>query len=293
MSIIITGATGQLGSKVIGHLLKQGVPAEEIVAIVRSPEKAAHLAELGLELRYGDYNDRFVLQTAFAGADKLLFIPSPDAHDETLRLLQHTHVAMAAREASVPHIVYYGYAFAEDSKLPLAATHLLTEGILRSTGIPHTFLRNPLYADIFLDPRSLQAAAQYGTLKSNTGEGPIHSPSRYDLARAGAAVLTGEGHENKTYELVLSRAWTCRELAEALSSAAGKPVAYEPISYEENQALLVRAGLPEDVAGMLSGINEHIASGGSSRTGLDLEQLIGEPTPLEELVREGLAMKTS
>ncbi|WP_020618409.1 SDR family oxidoreductase [Paenibacillus daejeonensis] len=293
MSIIITGATGQLGSRVIGQLLKQEVPAEHIVALVRHPEKAAHLAELGLELRYGDYNDRFSLQSAFAGADKLLFIPSPDAHDETLRLLQHTHVAIAARDAGVPHIVYYGYAFAEESKLPLAATHLLTEGILRSTGIPYTFLRNPLYADVFLDPQSLQAAAQYGTLKANTGEGAIHSPSRYDLARAGAAVLTGEGHENKTYELVLGRTWTFRELADAIASVAGKPVGYEPITSEENQALLVQAGLPKEVAGMLSGINDFIASGGSSRTGKDLEHLIGEPTPLQELVREGLAMKTS
>jgi len=291
MSIIITGATGQLGSKVIGQLLKQEVPAERIVAVVRDPEKAAHLAELGLELRYGDYNDRFSLQNAFAGANKLLFIPSPDAHDETLRLLQHAHVAKAAKDAGVPHILYYGYVFAEQSKLPLAATHLLTEGIIRSTGIPYTFLRNPLYADIFLDPQALQAAAAQGALRSNVGDGATHVVSRYDLARAGAAALTGEGHENQTYELAAPRAWTFHELADAISAVSGKPVAYTPISYEENQALLMQAGLPEAVAGMLSGINAHIAAGGSSRTSEDLQRLIGELTPLEELVREALAMK--
>jgi NAD(P)H dehydrogenase (quinone) len=77
MSIFVTGATGELGSLVIGQLLKK-VPANQITAIVRNVEKASALAELGVEVRYGDYMVSESLQHAFSGASKLLFISSPD-----------------------------------------------------------------------------------------------------------------------------------------------------------------------------------------------------------------------
>ncbi len=93
MSIVITGATGQLGGLVIQNLMGKKVPANQIVAVVRNVEKAS-LLWLNLELNcvMGIIMIRPSLEKAFAGASKLLFIPSPDAHDETLRMAQHTNV---------------------------------------------------------------------------------------------------------------------------------------------------------------------------------------------------------
>ncbi len=126
MAIIITGATGQLGGLAVQHLLDKKVPANQIVAVVRNVEKAAPLAALGIEIRHGDYNDGPSLEKAFAGASKILFVPSPDAHDETLRMAQHINVIQAAKKAGAGHIIYYGFAFGEHSKLPLALTDVVS-----------------------------------------------------------------------------------------------------------------------------------------------------------------------
>ncbi|WP_138754077.1 SDR family oxidoreductase [Paenibacillus sinopodophylli] len=288
MSIVITGATGQLGGLVIKHLLDRAVPAGQIIAVVRNVEKASSLAELGVEVRYGDYNDRESLEKAFAGASKLLFVPSPDAHDETLRILQHANVAKAAKDAQVGQIAYYGYAFGETSKLSLATTHILTEGIIRTTGIPFTFLRNPLYTDVFVSPQSVGAAVQYGALVANAGAGRVHSAYRYDLALAGAVVLTEEGHENQVYNLAANTTWSFEELAAAIAKVSGKAVVYNPISFDEQKALLLQAGLPEGVAIMVAAINQSVADGETSQTSNDLKALIGSLTSLEEIVRQSL-----
>lgn len=112
---------------------------------MRNVEKASTLADQGVEVRHGDYNQPESLQKAFAGVSKLLFISGPDS-DNTLRIVQHANVVKAARDAGVKHIAYTGYAFAE-SLIPLAYVHLATEYAIRTTNTPYTFLRNALYTD--------------------------------------------------------------------------------------------------------------------------------------------------
>ena len=103
MTVAVTGATGQLGSLVIKHLLNK-LPANQIVAVVRNIEKAAPLAAQGVEVRYGNYMDQASLVKAFIGIPKLLLISSPDAFDETLRMVQHANAIRAAKMAGVEHI---------------------------------------------------------------------------------------------------------------------------------------------------------------------------------------------
>jgi NAD(P)H dehydrogenase (quinone) len=282
MSIIITGATGHLGGLVIRELLKN-YPANRIVACVRDREKAGRLLPPGLEIRQADYNHYDSLRTAFTGAEKLLFISSPDL-DNTRRALQHATVALAAREAGVKHILYTGYAFAEESKMPFAPLHLASEYAIRTTGLPYTFLRNALYTDdAFISP-ALKAAVAAGELVSNCRQGKINAVSRADLARAAAAALSGEGHLNKTYNLVSPRPWDYAELAFALSEVSGKTVTFRPVSAEEGKRRLVAAGVPEPVAGFLSFIYERVAAGETARTSPDLEALFGKAITLREEV---------
>ncbi|MBD0379444.1 SDR family oxidoreductase [Paenibacillus sedimenti] len=288
MSIVITGATGQLGGLVIQNLLGKKVPANQIVAVVRNVEKASALAELGVELRQGDYNDQASLEKAFAGAAKLLFIPSPDAHDETLRMAQHTNVVQAAKSAKVGHILYYGFAFGEESKLVLAPTHVSTENLIRNVNIPYTFLRNSLYTDVFVNPQSVGAAVQFGALITNAGDGRVNTASRSDLALAGAVVLTQDGHENKSYNLVASETWSFGELARVISEVSGKQVVYQSVSFDEQKGILLQAGLPEPVAALFAGIYQEISQGETSKTSDDLKNLIGTLTPLNEIVKQAL-----
>jgi NAD(P)H dehydrogenase (quinone) len=283
MSIYVTGATGELGGLVIQNLLKQ-VPANQITAIVRNVEKASPLADLGIEVRHGDYNDPESLQKAFVGADKLLFISSPDS-DDTLRIVQHANVTKAARDAGVKHIAYTGFAFAEASHIPLAQVHLATEHAILTTNIPYTFLRNSLYTEVFVNP-DLNVSIEHGALVTNTGKGTLNTVTRADLAAAAAAVLTGQGHENKTYTLVSDTAWSFDELARLISKASGKNVVHQAVSFEEQKNILLGAGLPESVAMLIAGIYQAVSEGETAQTSTDLRMLVGSPTPLEETVKQ-------
>ncbi len=202
------------------NICSKKVPAAQITAVVRNVEKASSLAGLGIEVRYGDYTKPESLQQAFSGASKLLFISSPDS-DDTLRVVQHANVVKAARDAGVQHIAYTGYAFGEESIVPLAQVHLATEHAIRTTGIPYTFLRNSLYTEVFINP-GLGASVEHGAIVTNTGRGTVNSVTRSDLALAAATVLAGEGHENKTYNLVSNQTWSFDDLAQIVSEVTGK-----------------------------------------------------------------------
>lgn len=285
MSIHVTGATGELGGLVIQNLLKK-VPANQIVAVVRNVDKASALSDLGVEVRQGDYLNPESLQQAFAGAEKLLFISSPDS-DDTLRIVQHANVVKAARDAGVRHIAYTGFAFAEESNIPLAQVHLATEHAIRTTQIPYTFLRNSLYTDVFVNP-GLGASLEHGAIVTNTGEGKLNTATRSDLALAAAAVLTGEGHENKVYNLVSNQTWTYDELAQIVSEVSGKNIVHKAVSFEEEKNILLGAGFPEPVAVLFAGIYQAVAEGETSGTSDDLVNLIGQLTPLRETVKQVL-----
>lgn len=284
MKIIITGATGQLGGQTIRHLL-QRIPASQIVAVVRNPEKAGSLTELGIEIRQGDYNEPTSLAAAFQGGTKLLFISSP-ATDDALRVVQHAQVVKAARDAGIRHIAYTGFAFAEDN--PFALVHLATEYAIRASKIPYTFLRNGGYVEFFVNPASAKASIRTGRIITNAGKGRVNAVSRHDLALAAATVLTGDGHENKTYTLVSRTPWDFDELAAILTELSGTPVAHQPVSFEEEKNMLVQAGLPEALAQMTAYVYSTVADGSMERGGSDLERLTGSETPLRELVRQTL-----
>lgn len=285
MSIVVTGATGQLGGLVIQHLLKK-VPASQIIASVRNVEKASNLADLGVEVRYGDYNDFESMKKSFAGASKVLFISSPD-YDNTLRVRQHANVVQAARDAGVKHIVYTGYAFAEESKLSLAHLHLATEYAIRTTDIPYTFLRNALYTEVFVNPE-LKAAVEHGALVTNAGSGRLNTVTRNDLALAAATVLTEDGHENRTYNLVSNQTWSFDDLAQILTELSGKKVVHRSVSFDEAKENFVKSGLPEPLAVEFAKIYKAIAEGETAKTSDDLQKLIGSVTPLEETVKQVL-----
>jgi NAD(P)H dehydrogenase (quinone) len=223
MSIAITGANGQLGTLIIQQLLLRSVAPHEIIACVRRPELAQTFEEQGISVRVCDYDKVDSLESAFAGAAKLLFISSSH-HDDTVRIRQHAQVIEAAKKAKVGHLLYTSFAFADHSSTSLTHLHLATEHAIQTTGIPFTFLRNALYMD-FVNVLDLQAAVAAGELVVYPGDWAFNSVTRLDLAAGIAAVLAEPGHHHQTYELAAARPWTFADLAAALSELANKPVA--------------------------------------------------------------------
>ncbi len=284
MSIVITGATGGLGSLVVQHLLKK-VPASEIVVSVRQPEKASALAEQGIEVRQGDYDDPASLQKTLVGASKLLLISSP-LFDDIARVRQHVGVIEAAKKAEVGQIVYTGLAYAEQVGLTLAQVHQATEYALHSTGIPYTVLRNAFYTHLFVNPE-LKAAVERGELVTSAGSGKLNTATRNDFALAAATVLAEGGHENKVYELTASQPWSFDDLAHLLSEVSGKKVIHRSISESEIGNELKQSGMPEGFIPFQIMIYRAIANGEFAPVSQDLQKLIGSAyTSLEKSVRE-------
>ncbi len=269
--ITVTGATGQLGRLVVENLLERGVPATEITAAVRTPDKAA---DLGVAVRQADFDEPDTLADAFAGTDKLLLISTNGSDD--LRIAQHRAVVAAAAEAKVGQLVYTSIVDAAQNPLALARTHRTTEGVIRDADLPYVFLRNNWYAENYT--ATLQDAVGRGGLVGSAQDGRIAAATRDDYAAAAVAVLATNGHEGAVYELTGDTAWTLAELAHEVSKQTGKEISYTDLPPEQYQQILLGAGLPDFFAEVLVDAEVKIADGALAEATPDLSRLIGRPT---------------
>ena len=176
--IAITGATGQPGRRVIDSLLTR-VSADEIVAIVRSPEKAQDLAAQGVRIRQGDYNDPASLVTALAGVERLLLISSSEVGK---RAAQHQAVIDAARKNALRFVAYTSLLHADRSPPGLAAEHRQTETALKASGLAYALLRNGWYTENYA--ASIPSALKFNAFTGAAAEGRIASATRQDYAEA-------------------------------------------------------------------------------------------------------------
>ncbi|OMF38735.1 NAD(P)-dependent oxidoreductase [Paenibacillus sp. FSL H8-0548] len=278
MKILVTGATGQLGSIVIDTLLKT-VPASDLAVSVRNPEKAEHIRAQGVDVRHGDFDQPDTLKNSFAGVDRLLII-SADGDNET-RIRQHQNAVHAAKEAGVGFIAYTSVGNADRSTLALAEVHRATEKAILESGIPYSFLRNNWYAENELG--SLQGVLHGAPWLNAVGDARIGWASRYDYAQAAAVVLAGTAHDNTVYELA-GKPLTQAELAVIAGEVLGKEVNVVNVDDTAFGEALKSAGLPDFVVSMLVDMQEPIRSGSLDVESNDLEKLLGRPAqPLSEV----------
>jgi NAD(P)H dehydrogenase (quinone) len=282
MSIVVTGATGQLGRLVIDELLRT-VPADRIAAVVRDSGKAAAFAARGVELRVADYDAPATLRTAFRPGDVVLLISGSEVGK---RVPQHTAVVDAAKAAGVARIAYTGVLGGPDADFQLAAEHKVTELVILESSLPYTFLRNGWYHENYTG--RLATHLEHGVVGS-AGDGRIGSAARADYAAAAAAVLTGEGHRNKAYELSGDQAWTLAEYAALVSEHSGRQVGYTDVPVATLTGILTDAGLPAPAAEIFADVDLAISRGLLAGGTGELSRLIGRPTtPIADAVAEAL-----
>ncbi|WP_416260342.1 SDR family oxidoreductase [Gibbsiella quercinecans] len=270
--IAVTGATGQLGRLVIEALLKT-VPANQIVAAVRSPEKAQDLAKQGLVVRQADYSQPATLQAAFQGVSKLLLISSSEVGQ---RAAQHQAVIDAAKAAGVELIAYTSLLHAETSPLLLGEEHRQTEAALQQSGLPFVLLRNGWYSENYA--ASIAPALAHGAFIGAAKNGRIASAARADYALAAAKVLQLDGQAGKVYELAGDDSYTLAEFAAEIAHQSGKAVNYVDMPQAEFAAALKGAGLPAGLADVLADSDVGAAQGALYDDSHTLSQLIGRPT---------------
>lgn len=269
--IAVTGATGHLGRHVITQLLEK-VPAQNIVALVRSAAKAADFAAKGVTVREADYQKAETLAPALAGVEKLLLISSSDFND---RAGQHLRVLEAAKKAGVKHIVYTSILRGTESPLILGADHATTEKALVALGVPFTMLRNGWYHENYLG--DLATTLKYG-VAGCSGQGRISGASRADYAAAAVKVLTTPGHEGKKYELAGDTSFTKAELAAEISKVSGQAVGAADLPAEGFKGVLTGAGLPGFLADIFVDADVQISRGALEDNSKALSTLIGRPT---------------
>ncbi|WP_298493958.1 SDR family oxidoreductase [uncultured Maritimibacter sp.] len=280
---LVTGASGQLGAKVLAALDGK-VAKSDTAVLVRKEEDRARLAADGYDARLGDYSDTDALTKAFDGVDRLLLISSSEVGQ---RSAQHKNAIDAAKAAGVGFIAYTSLLAADRSPLALAAEHVDTENALAASGIPHTLLRNGWYSENITATlgQDLELGQHFGA----AGDGKFATAPRADYAAAAVAVLTGEGHEGKTYELGGDSAYTLADYAATLSNLSGKPVTYTDMPRAAYTDALVGAGLPSPLAGILADSDDHARAGWLDTDSSDLSALIGRPTtPIADTIRAAL-----
>lgn len=279
MTIAVTGATGQLGHKIIEKLTAKGITP---IALARSPEK---VADLGVETRAFDYENATALPEALAGVDTLMLVSSNEIGRRTP---QHKNIIAAAKATGVKYIVYTSLLRTDTSTLSLAKEHHETEIALAESGLDFTILRNGWYTENYTS--SAPGAIENGAFAGSAGDGAIASAARDDYAEAAVKVLTTEGHVGKTYELAGDTSYTLSDLAAELSKQTGKDIPYADMPEEEYAGVLAGAGFPEPMAKFFAGFDTSAKGGALDDDGKVLSTLIGRPTtPLADSVKAAIA----
>lgn len=277
--ILITGATGQLGSATIHFLLEKQHPSQ-LVALVRDESKAAALKESGVNIRVGTYDDTDSLDRAMQGIETVLLIAGTD---EENRLQQHKNVVDAAQKAGVRRIAYTSRALKDRNTLAnrLMEGHFQTEDYIKASGLTYTLFQNILYMDAipqFVGPTVLETG-----IHLPAGQGKVSFALRYEMAEAMANALTGDGTDSRVYRLTGSEAYTFADVAATLTNLSGKEVTYTPAEKSAFEAQLKGRNVPDVIVQRVTGFITDIANGQEADVSPDLENLLGrKPASLKE-----------
>ena len=267
--ILVTGATGHVGSELVRLLAEAGTPAR---ALVHSLDKAAPIQRLGLATALGDFGQPDTLDAAMAGCDHLFLLSPPSPRQPE----QEQNVIDAAKRAGVAHVVKQSVPGADaDAGLVFGRWHAQIEQYLAQSGLAHTLLRPSYFMQNFL--MSAQPVAGQGVLYGMTGEGRVGYIDTRDIAAVAAQVLTCPGHQGNSYMLTGPEALSAAEVAERLSAAVGRQVRYVDLPPDAFRQALAGVGLPGWLADALIEGNTLLAAGhGAGVTG-EVAKLTGRP----------------
>lgn len=274
--IVITGATGKLGSQVIEALLRR-VPANRLVASVRDPQQALALAlaARGVAVRAGDFANPDELATAFAGAEQVLVV-SPDQLGEPGRRLSRAAIE-AARTAGARRVLYTSHMGAQaDSPAQDQAfikDHAAIEAFLAQAGRPFTALRHGYYAESAL--HHIGRGFETGEIRVPE-DGPVSWTTRADLAEADARVLAEEGRlDGITPPLTAPEAFTFADLATIASELTGRAVKHVTVTDAQWRDEKLAQGVPALFVDIMLGTYRAMRRGDFAAVDPTLGQLLG------------------
>lgn len=274
--VLVTGATGNTGSKLVPALRSTGV---EVRALVRDEAKAQPLKEAGAEIVVGDLDEPAAIEPAVQGVDKIYLL----TWNGPTQLQQVKNVLDAARRADSPHIVRHSMWGSENSRIVKQGQE--AEEAIESSGLPWTLLKPTFFMQNTM--LAAQTIASDGVIYWDTGDGKLAMIDVRDIVDAAAAVLTGTGHEGKSYILTGPEPISMHDVAASLSDVLGKEITYVNVPGEAALESMVSMGFPEWIARGYGELMEGFSRGFADRATNNVELLTGRPArSFEQFARD-------
>ncbi|GAA5007905.1 NAD(P)H-binding protein [Streptomyces hyderabadensis] len=282
--IVVTGATGGLGGATVEHLLRR-VPADRIGVSVRDPGRARHLADRGVRVRQGSYEDPAALRDSFAGAEQVLLVSGNDPAADMVGL--HRRAVEAAVEAGAHRILYTSqHGAVPGNPYRPSDVHLATEAILGASGAAWTALRNGAYGPL---DQVLGPWQRTGVI-AKPEDGPVPYTDRADTAEATAAVLAGDRRFDGPVNLTAPAAVTFDDLAGIASDLTGRTIARVVLDDDQWIADQIATGVPEQMARLMLTYYQAARAGYFAEADPLLAELLGrEPHTVADRLAADLA----
>lgn len=280
MNLLVTGATGHLGSAVIETLLKK-IPTKQISIITRSEEKRTEMEAKGFNAYLGSYDNVPALEKAMNGIDIVLLISSGDQGN---RMQEHKNVIDTAKKVGVKCIAYTSRSLRDRSTLAnkLMVEHFETEDYIKASGLKYTIFRNILYTDVIPQFIGGNIALERGIFLP-AGEGKVSFALRSEMGEAMANVLLSEESENRIYNFTDDKSYSFYDIATVLTELSGKVVKYNDVEVDVFVSMMKERNLPDPAIKKIVSFITDIKNNQESAISSDLEFELGrKPTQLKE-----------
>jgi len=287
-SILVTGAAGHLGRRVLELLRARGGDAH-LIAATRKPEGLSALAAQGVEVRRADFDDDGSLVTAFQGVERVLLISTDSLDEPGKRSRQHARAVRAVAAAGVQHVAYTSITHPANSKILISQDHADTEAALGKAGVPFTVLRNNMYSDYQLAPLQ-RALASGGKLIDAKASGKIGFVTREDCARIAAAVLSEPPNGNQVLDVTGPETLSSADVVAIASELSGRKLEHVPVTLDALVDGMVQHGLPRPIAEVYASFDAGTAAGELDLKSDHVERFTGQkPQTLRDFLRANLA----
>lgn len=277
--LLVTGATGTVGSEVVNQLVSRQA---DFRVLVRSEEKAKPFRERDIDMSVGRFEDTESLAGALENVTAVFLLSPPSK----LQVKLESNLVDSAKKAGVQHIVKVSALGASpDSNIHLARWHAEIEAYIEKSGMNYTFLRpHSFMQNLFNNVATIKSEAKiYAPME----DGAYPMVDVRDIAAVAAEILTGSGHYGKVYHITGPEAITMHDVAEALTDVLGKKITYVPITPEQVKVELMEMGLEEWFASDLAELGKIYASGKASDTTDTVRKLTGRKgITIQQFVRD-------
>jgi len=267
--ILITGATGTNGRELIQQLTASG---HRVRAMVRNPAKSTELAAPNVELIAGDFEQPASLDAALKGVDRAFLLTPVSAH----AVKWQTAFIEAAKRAGVRYLLKFsGMGATQANPSEIMRQHAKSDSILQRSGIPHTILQpNSFYQNTLWSAGTIKGANAFYLPFKDAKQSVVDVR---DINAIAAKVLTGSGHEGKTYLITGPEALTCQQMAETLTKVLDRPIHYVNVPLSAAEDGMRQMHMPEWNVKALSDLYDYFASGAAASVTDTVRQLLGRP----------------